>query len=417
MFANNRISEKGQTIVLVVVSVMIMVVMAALVVDGGNLYLNRRQAQTAADAAALAAAYEYCINNGSVADADLVAEEYALSQNGGSNLVDLDGDASNSIEILLDAPNKEVSVAVEITHPTFFAKILGRAISTVRADASANCLIPGGVEGNIAPIAWTCRPPVGGTVGPDCGINMIPYDVWQELATNPVYGFNYSTDILDLGDGVTPISYMTDLSGALNEGKALYIVMDTDKFDETTDCDSYGGPIDCDFDNDGEIDIAAGGNRGWLYLEGNASNLDNIMIGGTEGTVPKNKWYPGKPGADDNVISAAHNHKVGEIVLIPIFDKICETNDFFNECDYVSPPDTVWEWSGKYTYYHIVDFGAFVITCVYDNVHDSCPGRTHAGLGKKDANTIEGYFLDGYIVNGEVGNGNDMGIYILSLTE
>ncbi len=417
MLYKNRISEKGQTIVLVVISVMVMVVMAALVVDGGNLYMHRRQAQTAADAAALAAAYEYCVNHGTLADANAKAVEYATVQNNGTALADLDGDDANSIQILLDAENRSVSVEVEITQPTFFAKILGVPEETVRADATADCLIPGGLEGNIAPIAWTCRPPVGGTVGPDCGINKIPYEVWQELDGNPLYGFDYGTHILDLGDGVDPASYMTDLSGVNDEGKALYIVMDTDKFDETTDCDLYGGPIDCDFDNDGEIDIAAGGNRGWLYLEGNASDLDNIMNDGTEDVVPKNKWFPGKPGSDDVVIATAHDNKIGDIVLIPIFDKICETNDFYNDCDYVSPPDTVWEWTGLYTYYHIVDFGAFVITCVYDNVHDSCPGRTYAGLGKKDANTIEGYFLDGYVANGLNGPGDDMGVYVLSLTK
>jgi hypothetical protein len=408
----DRKTESGQTIILVVISILIMVVMAALIVDGGNLYLNRRHAQTAADAAALAAAYEYCVNHGSLADANAAAEEYALVHNGGTVLVDLDGNPSNSIEILFDVADKEVTVEVEITKPTFFAKVFGIKEETVRADASADCLIPGGLKGNLAPIAWTCRPPVGGDVG-DCAVEKIPFEVYQEIKGS----FNFSKDILDVGDGSTAASYMTDLDGSLGEGKALYIVLDTDKFDETTDCQLYGGPVLCDFNGDGEVDIAAGGNRGWLYLEGNASDLDNIMMSGTEGVVPKNKWFPGKPGSDDNVVSVAHDHKVGEIVLIPIFDKICETNDFYADCDYVSPPDTVWEWSGNYTYYHIVDFGAFLITCVYDNVKDSCPGRDYAGLKKNDANTIEGYFLDGYAANGIDGGGDDLGVYVISLTE
>lgn len=406
-------SEKGQAIVLIVVSVFIMVVMAALVVDGGNLYLNRRRAQTAADAAALAAAYEYCVNHGSLADANTTAKEYALVQNHGTAVVDLDGDPNNSIEILFDPSEKEFTVEVEITKPTFFAKVFGIKEETVRADASADCLIPGGLQGNVAPIAWTCSPPVGGTVG-DCVVERVPYDIFQDIEDS---GFDFSNNILDVGDGATAASYQSDLDGVLGEGKSLYVVMDTEKFDETTVCQMYGGPVLCDFNGDGEIDIAAGGNRGWLYLEGNSSDLDNIMLNGTEGLVTKNKWYPGKPGADDNVVSVAHDFKINKIVLIPVYDKICETNDFYTDCDYVSPPDTVWEWSGEYTYYHIVDFAAFMITCVYDNPQDKCPGRDYAGLGKKDADTIEGYYLDGIAVNGIDGGGDDLGVYVLSLTE
>jgi hypothetical protein len=302
---------------------------------------------------------------------------------------------------------------VSITKPTFFAKIFGAELQMVKAAAAADCLIPRGVQGDIVPIAWTCRPPAGGEVK-DCMIERIPYKLFKEIQGS---GFNFGTQILDEGDGTTSGSYMDDLDGLNGEGKVLYLVMDTDKFDETTDCQLYGGPVLCDFNNDGIIDVAAGGDRGWLYLEGNAADLKDIMEAGPIGEVTIDRWYPGKPGTDDVVVSTAHKYRVGDVVFIPVFDKICTTNDFFNECDYNNPPDTVWEWSGKFTYYRITEFAAFYVSCVWDTNKDKCPGRTYAGLGKKDANTIEGYFLDGVVTGGSPDGNNDTGVYLISLVE
>lgn len=401
MKTSSKRSEQGQVIVLIVVTVVLVVFVAALVIDGGNLFLNRRSAQTAADAAALAGAYQRCAFNGNQISVENIVHEYATVHNQAT--------AVEEIEISVD----RVRVVVSLTQSTFFAKIFGVEQETVMAEAAADCLIPGGLKGDVVPIAWTCRPPVGGDVG-DCAIERIPSATFHEIEND---GFDFDRFILDVGEGDDAFSYQNDMDGINGEGKALYIVMDTEKFNEQTDCQTYGGPIDCDLDNNGTIDIAAGGDRGWLYLEGNASDLKNIMRNGTVGYADTNRWYPGKPGADDVVLRTAKDYRVGEVIFIPIFDKLCQTNDFFTDCDYVNPPDTVWEWQGEYTYYHIINFNAFVITCVYDNSLDSCPGRTYAGLGKKDANTIEGYFLEDVITNGIPGNGDDLGVYIVSLVE
>ena len=49
-------SEKGQAFVLIIVAIVAIFGFAALAVDGGNVYAERRRAQNAADASALAAA-------------------------------------------------------------------------------------------------------------------------------------------------------------------------------------------------------------------------------------------------------------------------------------------------------------------------------------------------------------------------
>lgn len=56
--AGARASERGQSLVLIVLSLVAMLGFAALALDLGQLYAARRSAQNAADAAALAAAYE-----------------------------------------------------------------------------------------------------------------------------------------------------------------------------------------------------------------------------------------------------------------------------------------------------------------------------------------------------------------------
>jgi len=56
---NIRTSERGQAMVLIIFAIVGIFAFAALAIDMGQLYSMRRQAQSAADAAALAAAYEF----------------------------------------------------------------------------------------------------------------------------------------------------------------------------------------------------------------------------------------------------------------------------------------------------------------------------------------------------------------------
>ena len=61
MNSNRQIHFKGQILVLFAVGLVVMIAVAALLVDGGQIYMNRRTAQASADAAALAGAQELCM--------------------------------------------------------------------------------------------------------------------------------------------------------------------------------------------------------------------------------------------------------------------------------------------------------------------------------------------------------------------
>ena len=56
----NFMSENGQSLIIIALIMLALLAMLALVLDGGNTYFQRRNAQNAADAAALAGANAYC---------------------------------------------------------------------------------------------------------------------------------------------------------------------------------------------------------------------------------------------------------------------------------------------------------------------------------------------------------------------
>ena len=74
--------ENGQSIILVVLMLVGLIAMLALVLDGGKFDTQRRSAQVAADAGALAGAREYCITDNRTA-AENRALEYAVTRNAG----------------------------------------------------------------------------------------------------------------------------------------------------------------------------------------------------------------------------------------------------------------------------------------------------------------------------------------------
>src|SRR3990172_5763048 len=103
--------ETGQTLVLLVLCVTALVGMAALVVDLGYFLLERRQLQTAADAAALAAAQELPGNNAAAAAHQWAANNGYDSAHGATVVVvtPYQGDAS------------KVEVTIGENVPAFFA--------------------------------------------------------------------------------------------------------------------------------------------------------------------------------------------------------------------------------------------------------------------------------------------------------
>ncbi|MGB7472326.1 pilus assembly protein TadG-related protein [Trichococcus sp.] len=115
----------GQALVMVALLLGVLAAFAALVIDVGDLYNTKAELQNAADAAALAGAQELPDNP---SQAKIVAESYA-----GKN-----GLTTDSVAVTFGTGNKSISVKIDRTANTSFAKIFGVDTSPVSADATAS---------------------------------------------------------------------------------------------------------------------------------------------------------------------------------------------------------------------------------------------------------------------------------------
>lgn len=129
-------NEKGAITVIVAMSLVVLLGMTSLVTDVGYLYFRKRNLQNAADAAALAAAWE-ALDGSSMARDE--AEKYVTAHG-------LDP-ATNIREFLVSGAT--VSVELEAEEDLFFARVLGFQQSTVVAKAVATL----DFEGSIIPLA------------------------------------------------------------------------------------------------------------------------------------------------------------------------------------------------------------------------------------------------------------------------
>jgi len=118
-------NERGQTLVQVALMLVVLLGFAALAIDGGLVYAERRHMQNAADAGALAGARELCIS-GSATLAEERARAYTVTQNGAA-----------TADVTID--NNVVNVVAHIRADTFLAGVIGITDVAVGADAAAAC--------------------------------------------------------------------------------------------------------------------------------------------------------------------------------------------------------------------------------------------------------------------------------------
>src|SRR5450631_3333702 len=170
--ANHK--QRGQTLVLVAISLVVLVSMAALAIDLTTLYVARTEMQRAADAAALAGA-EAFVDSGATTDAgesDLTLQ--TLATNMANQFVTgvvarnaVGGITPQLVSSTIDfsrPSDPQITVTLQRTDvPTFFARIFGRRLATVTATATAeayNSSLPVGSSAtNMPPVSPTCVKP------------------------------------------------------------------------------------------------------------------------------------------------------------------------------------------------------------------------------------------------------------------
>jgi hypothetical protein len=401
--------EKAQVLPVMAVVLTVVIAFAALVIDGGSIMLNRRIAQTSADAGALAGARELCNTSGT--DPLDVAESYALMN-----------EAATASAQLIDG---SIKVNTTAANDSFFAKIFSDDILESSAEATAGCFSPSG--NFLMPIAWSCRPPLGyeGPFDASLDCKMMTLD-WDDLLKPLVDGTISTIEIPD-NDG----DYEMDGDNIVNvytgkPPKQVYIIMDRIATNEDTYCKEeleetdpgYEAAITCDIDGDGKNDIEGDGNRGWLDLDnggGGASDLRNWIRYGLNFPLAPHTWLTGQPGTDASVFEAVRDYRQGDVVMIPVFNAICDdSNPTANSaCMDVAhanpfptvPPSGDIDSAGQAPKFHVIAFDPFYISCVHTFSFHECPGYVLAqemnpdpknpskSLIADNISSIEGFFL------------------------
>jgi hypothetical protein len=123
-------SSCGQAYVLTILFLVVLLAMAAAVLDVGSWYRAHRALQATVDAAALAGAQALPEDTG---EASALASEYAAKNGGGEMSI------AFSTKVF---PNDTISVEGKRPAPGFFSKVFGLDSVTVRTDASARAGFP-----------------------------------------------------------------------------------------------------------------------------------------------------------------------------------------------------------------------------------------------------------------------------------
>jgi len=138
-------NERGQAFVLTVISLVVLLGMAALVLDVGAWFHQKRHLQATADAAALAGA-QYLPNNPGGASAEALAN---AGKNGG-------GVAGADITITSSrAANDTISVKAKKTNAGVFSRVLGVVNVNIGASAKARVGAPASAL-HVAPMVVNC---------------------------------------------------------------------------------------------------------------------------------------------------------------------------------------------------------------------------------------------------------------------
>jgi len=133
--------QDGQILVLFTLAIVVLLGFAGLALDGGSAFAQRRDQQTAADLAALAAANDYLIN-GNVSQAIDRGRTVATS-NGYAH-----GTGATSVDVAIDTSNGvRVTVGVHADHRNTLVGVLGMPIWRVTTAASALAGFPNTVHG------------------------------------------------------------------------------------------------------------------------------------------------------------------------------------------------------------------------------------------------------------------------------
>jgi Flp pilus assembly protein TadG len=266
---NRRQSEKGQALLLIALAVTGLFALIGLAVDSGMAFADRRQAQNAADAAALFAARVYAesltlTTGASEAEVRVQAAKNGYSHNGGDTTVSLQTQAAPK-----KCPDKEdgldFTVTIHSTIRTAFSPVVG--VTEVKNTVAATAR---GCKSHFAPIF-----PGNAVVGLNPDPNSQAFDAWGSSDWTISGGGVFSNSgavgkgtnvVFPDGDCVTSVGSATGFScppSQNNGGLLVKYPQDVQKIMPPDPCD--GTP--------GDVGIPAPPSPG----KGNTANFNNAV--------------------------------------------------------------------------------------------------------------------------------------------
>jgi Putative Flp pilus-assembly TadE/G-like len=188
--------QSGQTLAIIVVFMMSVLGMAALAIDAGTWYHDRRQLQNDADATALAAAA--AIPLGASSASSTATTEFNTNKMSGETMT-------------FSMPAYDtVKVVTSYVAPTFFSKAFGKSSATITATATAQIRANGTAQNHISPYAVTVASYANGTgttlfncdANGNCGTADMPTpaNTTGGSCSGPVYSGITSNISAEIGD-------------------------------------------------------------------------------------------------------------------------------------------------------------------------------------------------------------------------
>lgn len=312
-------SQKGQTLPMVAFGLIVILSFAGLAIDGGNVYMQRRRMQNAADSGALAGARELALGATTNEAVQSAVESYVAKNGGNPSALDVEyvtaTERIGSIESYGESsppPSQATGVYVfsQTTYRTFFGGILGIKSKTSSAEAVGQAGSTSSLNKNLFPVA-----------------------VDDDVLNNTAVG-----TVLKIWDD----NRITTWTGEAVSGQRGWLnfnfIYSSEDPNSRTDDTSY---------SNAEL-------KDWVQ----GAFSERIHAGSTGGL--DGDFIDGDPGVRDSTIHEAHA-RVGDVVFIPIFDNIY-TRDFM-QSNLTPVPSSGWAGGlGGSSYYHIVGFAAFQIT-------------------------------------------------------
>lgn len=376
--------ESGQSIVIVALAMVAMLALAGLAIDGGNLFLQRRRAQNAADAGSLGGTRvlaELLAKCESGASMDNVVEEKVTDMIESNGFLKTDGSDwtayyvdKNNIQVGVvgasggNIPGSATGVMVDLgaVFPTHFMKVVGINNGSVGVDATAmtgRVLYP---EGNLIPIGVPLKV-AGRAPSPN------KWGVFDDSEHFCLLQPDGSCDEIEAGD---PHSQR----GWLNLNYIYNREQDTNADILNRTCSAVVGTNYCNNPPPGLRGYASGlCPYKYAIWAGNPPDPDGS--GGYINYDYGGDYIHGEPGSAASASKSIYNnYEIGTVLYAPVFDRVYDPYDedvWDDEDDaddgllYMPPPDaseelaydcnlggTDWPESGSFLY-HVVGFVAF----------------------------------------------------------